>query len=168
MGRSTKLILTADCYGDGDVERTTNLLNAFMVAQDERWQMSSLPRGVFGGDKVFTPAVWAGAFKQFPLREFINHARNLMWKVPQSVRLFVYENDEIIPPDGVCGGGWGFTSVPIFCAHEEHGAKYYLRDDPTLCRNPCSRGNGFRYWCDKHAPASAQYPLPGLIEYSDT
>ncbi len=98
MSKVTNLILTISDLDDDD---KLSQINSFvyngiqmnLVSADfdkggvnrTRW---------YGGSKFLEAEIYIGAFNHFPLKDFIDHLKQIEWKNPNSIQLFVKEQDD--------------------------------------------------------------------------
>lgn len=54
-----------------------------------------LPEGWYGGSKMLECNLYAGAFNNFPMQDFIQHLKSLQWEDPKCLQIiFKGQNDD--------------------------------------------------------------------------
>ena len=99
MSKVTNLILTiSDLHDDDKLGQINSFvydgiqMNLVSAAFDD----DAVNRtSWYGGTRFLEAEIYIGAFNYFPLKDFINHLKQIKWENPNSVQLIVKEeNDE--------------------------------------------------------------------------
>jgi hypothetical protein len=97
------------------MSQVTNIILIFSLAENEKeiegklnlfrynssFSMISidtpdLPRGWYGGNKLFESNIYLGVYNYFNLEEFVSHLNNIEWEERENVQLiYKEENDEV-------------------------------------------------------------------------